>query len=310
MKLALHLGLLVVTFITTAFAGVQWLNRDPLELTNFPSGLLYASLLITVLLSHEMGHYIAARRHNVNATLPYFLPFPSFLLFGLFPFGTLGAVIRLKEPVRSREALLDIGAAGPIAGAIVSIAFLITGFLTLPPREYLYTIHPEYATMATLPTTGLTFGQNLLYIVCSWCAPAGAFVPPMNEIYHYPFICVGWIGMFVTMMNLIPVGQLDGGHIAASLLGLKQRNLLTYVTLLLLFVLGIAGFLPLLGISFEFGWGGWVMWGLVLLWLDRQTRRHPAAIYDATPIDIHRQVIGGLCFALLVLTYMPVPFSI
>jgi|WetSurMetagenome_2_1015567.scaffolds.fasta_scaffold77862_2 membrane-associated protease RseP (regulator of RpoE activity) len=309
MKLALHVGLLVITFITTTFAGVQWLNRDPLELTNLPSGLLYASLLIMVLMSHEMGHYLAARHHNVDATLPYFIPFPSFLLFGLFPFGTLGAVIKLKESVRSRDALFDIGAAGPIAGAVVSIALLVIGFLTLPPREYLNTIHPEYATVTSLPEHGLTFGRNLLFILCSLFARDGAFVPPMNEIYHYPFLCVGWIGLFVTMMNLLPVGQLDGGHIAASTLQQKHRNMLTHATLLLLLVLGIAGFLPLLGFAFEIGWGGWLVWGVVLLWLDRQTRKHPMAFYDAPPIDRHRRIVGGLCFGLLILTFMPVPFS-
>ncbi len=132
----LHLGLFVLTFITTSFAGVAWLNLDPLELTNFPAGLLYASLLLVMLLSHEMGHYVAARLHGVDATLPYFLPFPTHLLpIPMFPFGTLGAVIQLRSRVPDRRALLDIGAAGPIAGFVVSVIYLVIGFATLPSIE-------------------------------------------------------------------------------------------------------------------------------------------------------------------------------
>lgn len=311
MRVVLHVVLLVVTFITTAFAGVQWLNRDPLELTNLSSGVLYASLLLAMLLSHEMGHYLAARHHKIDATLPYFIPFPSYLFYGMILFGTLGAVIRLKEPVRSRTALFDIGAAGPLAGAIVSVTFLAAGFLTLPPVEYLYTIHPDYATMASIPETGLTFGKSILYVAAeALFVRDGAFLPPMNEIYHYPFLCVGWFGLFVTSLNLLPVGQLDGGHIARSLLPRTARNVFTVSTFGVLVALGAAGLLPLAGVAVNVGWAGWLVWGLILAWMERLTRNRTSDFDDGVPLSPQRRIVGWICFALLALSFAPVPFSI
>ncbi len=270
----IHGLLLLITFFTTTLAGVYWNNKDPLELSYFSHGLTYAFLLITFLLSHEMGHYIAARMHGVSATLPYFIPFPSFL--GLNPFGTMGAVIRLRSAVPNRRALFDIGAAGPISGFIVSVAFLVIGFRTLPPITYLYEMHPEYASMATIPEGGLRFGNTLAYSLFASIIPQhGAFVPPMNEIYHYPFLCVGWFGLFVTAMNLIPVGQLDGGHIALAALGQKSHPV-GRIALILLALLGIAGFLPLFGIPVKWGWTGWLFWAVLLLAFTRGLRKRSA----------------------------------
>jgi membrane-associated protease RseP (regulator of RpoE activity) len=299
----------VLTFFTTTFAGVQWLNRDPLELTNFASGLPYGILIIAMLLSHEMGHYLAAVRNKVAATLPYFLPFPSFLFFGFFPFGTLGAVIRLQSSVTSRRALFDIGATGPIAGFVLSVVFLIIGFVTLPTIDYLYTIHPEYVGLDSIPAEGLTFGTSILYnLLAAVFSPKGAFIPPMNEIYHYPFLCVGWFGLFVTAMNLLPIGQLDGGHIIYSMFG-QAYHRIAQGALIGLTVLGTLGFLPLLGIPFEFGWTGWLFWAVLLVFFMRGLRQNRPQIDDDSPLDTVRLVVGWVCVCIFFVSFSLAPLT-
>jgi membrane-associated protease RseP (regulator of RpoE activity) len=305
---AVHIVLLGLTFLTTTLAGVQWLNRDPAELAYFTSGITYAVLLLLMLGSHELGHYFAARHHKISATLPYFLPFPS--MWGLVPFGTLGAVIRIRSTIPSRKVMFDIGAAGPISGFIVSVAILIIGFRTLPPIEYLYQIHPEYAHLSAIPEAGLTFGKTLFYrIFSSAFAPAGSFVPPMNEIYHYPFLCVGWFGMLVTAMNLLPISQLDGGHISYAMFGLLYHRI-AQVALVMLVALGSLGFLPLLGIPFEFGWAGWLMWALLLILFMRGTRGRRPPIQDESPLSGGRIALGWFCFLIFVGSFSLAPFTI
>jgi membrane-associated protease RseP (regulator of RpoE activity) len=304
----LHTLLFFLSFLTTAIAGVAWLNKNPLELTNFPYGITYGLLILLMLASHEFGHYWAARYHKVDTTLPYFLPFPSFL--GLFPFGTLGAVIRIRSRIPSRRTIFDIAAAGPIAGFIVSVGILIYGFLSLPPIEYLFTIHPEYQNMASIPTEGLTFGSTLLYsILSSVFAPAGAFVPPMNEIYHYPYLCVGWFGLFVTAMNLIPVGQLDGGHLSYAMFG-NNYHKIAQVSLIALVVLGTAGFLPLIGIPVEFGWTGWLFWALILVFFMRSTRLRRPQLEDETALDARRMMVGWACIIIFLLSFSLTPITL
>jgi membrane-associated protease RseP (regulator of RpoE activity) len=263
-----------------------------------------------MLLSHEMGHYLAAIRNKIAATLPYFLPFPSFLFFGFFPFGTLGAVIRLQSSVTSRRALFDIGAAGPIAGFVVSVTFLIIGFVTLPTIDYLYTIHPEYVGLGHIPTDGLTFGTSLLYnFLAAVFSPKGAFIPPMNEVYHYPFLCVGWFGLFVTAMNLLPIGQLDGGHIIYSMFG-QAYHRIAQGALIGLTVLGTLGFLPLLGIPFEFGWTGWLFWAILLVFFMRGTRQNRPPIEDATPLTTSRMFMGWLTILIFISSFSISPLAL
>lgn len=201
-------------------AGVAWLNRDPMDIANFHLGLTYSILILTFLTFHEFGHYFAARIHKVDVTLPYYIPFPMILN----PFGTMGAVIRMRQQVNSRKALFDIGIAGPIAGFIVAAGMLIYGMTHLPPFEYIYDIHPEYQTTG-VPTNGFAFGPNLLFIIFAklFTSSPSVFLPPMNEIYHYPFLCVGWFGLLVTALNLLPVGQLDGGHIVYAIFKGKSK---------------------------------------------------------------------------------------
>jgi membrane-associated protease RseP (regulator of RpoE activity) len=258
--------------------------------------------------SHEFGHYVAARTHGVDTTLPYFLPFPSFL--GIFPFGTLGAVIRIRSAIPSRKAIFDIAVAGPLVGFVVSAAILIAGFATLPPKEYLFTIHPEYAEMASIPTGGLTFGPSIFYLLAAEIfAPAGAFIPPMNEMYHYPYLCVGWFGMFVTAMNLIPIGQLDGGHLSYAMFG-NAYHKIAQISLIVLVGLGTAGFLPFLGIPFEYGWTGWLFWALILVLFMRSTKFQRPILEDETLLDPRRMLIGWLCVLIFVGSFSLTPFTI
>jgi membrane-associated protease RseP (regulator of RpoE activity) len=307
-ELLVHGFLLLLTFFTATLAGVYWNNKDPLELEYFSHGLIYAVLLILLLLSHEGGHYIAARIHGVSATLPYFIPFPSFL--GLNPFGTMGAVIRLRSAVPSRKALFDIGAAGPISGFLFSVILLVIGFRTLPPITFLYEMHPEYASMATIPEGGLKFGSSLAYsLLASTLPPAGSFVPPMNEIYHYPFLCVGWFGLFVTAMNLIPVGQLDGGHIAYAAVG-RKALLVARAAIILLSLLGTAGFLPLLGVPFQWGWSGWLFWAILLIAFTRGLRKGADHFQEDEELDSFRLAIAVACALILIGSFSLSPMNI
>jgi membrane-associated protease RseP (regulator of RpoE activity) len=306
-SLATHGGLLLVTFITVTFAGVQWLNKDPFELAYFPLGLTYGILIIVFLATHEMGHYVAARIHRVDTTLPYFIPFPPF--FGMMPFGTLGAVIRIRSEIRDRKTLFDVGAAGPISGFVVCLFILFWGMTHLPSIEYLYGIHPEYRNMTQLPTEGLTFGKPLLYRLMElFVPPSNAFLPPMNEVYHYPFLCVGWFGVFVTALNLLPVGQLDGGHIAYAISGSRSQRL-SQIVLILLMLFGTAGILPFLGIQFQYGWAGWLLWSIILALLMRSKRfRHPP-LEGIQDLGVSRTLLGWICAVIFLLSFTPVPVS-
>jgi hypothetical protein len=187
---------------------------------------------------------------------------------------------------------------------------LVFGFRSLPPIDYLYTIHPEYAQLGTIPTEGLTFGHTLLFdLAARYVSPAGAFVPPMNEIYHYPFLCVGWFGLFVTAMNLIPIGQLDGGHISRAMFG-EKSHLIGQISLVVLVALGTIGLLPELGIDLKFGWVGWLFWALLLAFFLRSSRSRRAHITDDTALGFGRFLLGCFCFLILVGSLSLVPVEI
>jgi membrane-associated protease RseP (regulator of RpoE activity) len=304
----IYIGAFILTFLTTTLAGVQWLNKSPFELAYFSSGIPYSIGLLFVLLAHEMGHYIAARIHKVDTTYPFFIPFPAF--FGFSPFGTFGAVIKIRQRVPGKKVLFDIASAGPIAGFIASLAVLIIGFVQLPGKEYLFTIHPEYAQLSEMPAGGLAFGNTLGYaFIAKFFAPVGAFIPPMNEIYHYPFLCVGWFGMLVTAMNMIPVGQLDGGHIAYCMFG-RRYHTIAQVSLIALTILGLSSFLPMVGIQWNYGWPGWLFWALVLALMIRFGRLHHPNTEDDSPIDDTRHAIGWCCWLIFLVSFSPNPISI
>jgi membrane-associated protease RseP (regulator of RpoE activity) len=304
-KYWLHILLFVFTFFTTTVAGVAWLNMDPFDLAHFHYGLPYSILLLTVLTLHEFGHYFAARYHRVDATLPFYIPFP--LLPGLIHFGTLGAIIRIRSALPNKKVLFDIGIAGPIAGFVASLAILIYGMTHLPGIEYLYEIHPEYRELIELPEGNLQFGQTLLMVMLrELLVSPDAFFPPMNEIYHYPFLTVGWFGMLVTAINLLPVGQLDGGHISYAMFGERHR-FIARGTFFFLLLIGLLGFLPFLGINVPIGWSGWLFWAAIIYFVIKL--KHPP-VPDQTPLDPVRMRIGWTAYLMLILCFSPAPISI
>lgn len=298
---ALHIGLFLITFFTTTVAGVFWLNKDGFDLRNFGYGLPYSISILAMLAAHEFGHYFAARYHGVQTTLPFFIPTPPFLLN---PFGTMGAVIRIRSPITSKRALFDIGVAGPLAGLAVTLAVLAYGLATLPGIEYLYTIHPEYATLGELPKNGLTFGDSLLILGLREYFSMFGFFPPMNEIYHYPFLCVGWFGLFVTALNLIPVGQLDGGHIFYAMIG-KGQGTVGRAFLVILLLIGLSGFLPFLGFNVQPGTIGWLVWAAILIFIVKID--HPP-VADDTELDPVRTMTGWLTVFIFMISFAPIPF--
>lgn len=283
----------------------MWLNIDPYDFRNFPKGLTYSILILSFLSAHEFGHYFAAKIHKVKVTLPYYIPFPFPFLN---PFGTMGAVIRLRSQARSRRELFDIGVAGPIAGFIVTVGILVWGLTHLPPVEYIYTIHPEYQ-FTGIPTSGFSFGQNILYWGLSKILTSSpdVFLPPMNEMYHYPFLCVGWFGLFVTSLNLLPVGQLDGGHILYSMLGEKHK-IVVRIFFGLVVLMGLVGLLPWLGINFlpDYSLSNWIIWALLILFVIKI--EHPP-IFNPEPLDTKRYLWGVFAIIMFILCFTPVPIT-
>ena len=236
------------------------------------SGLPYSLTLIGILLCHEFGHYFAARRFGVSATLPYFIPFPSII-------GTMGAVIKTRSPIPNRRALLYIGAMGPIPGFIVSLAAAIIGI-------YLSDVRPLPAPSGDMlvPIYGNSMLFALLIKIMHGPMPSG------HDIFLSPFAWAGWIGLLITSLNLMPIGQLDGSHILYSLIGNRQRRA----------GWGVFGVLVFLAII----WQGWFIWiGLTLLVL---MVAHPE-VPESEKLTPAEKAMGWLCMAILVLTFVPVP---
>lgn len=269
----LHLILFILTLLSTLVAGAIQAGVNLLkEPEKIHKGLPFALTLMTILLSHELSHYFASRKHNTKATLPYFIPAPTII-------GTFGAFIKMKSPIVTRKALVDIGASGPIAGFVISVIASITGL--------------SFSEVVTIKETAgaLSLGDSLLFTILSNIVLG--VTPDSHDILLHPVAFAGWIGLFVTSLNLIPVGQLDGGHIAYALLGEKHVR----VSKILIWVLIILGLL----------WEGWAMWAILLLILGL---RHPPVLYWETPLNPRRRLIGWLALVIFILTFIPVPFKI
>lgn len=245
----LHLLLFALTLASTVYAGAEWAGRylyyeEVGYWAQGVDGIRYAVPLILFLTVHEFGHYFAARYHGIATSLPYYIPFPW---NGI---GNFGAVIRIREPIPSTRPLFDVGVAGPIAGFVVALGALVYAMATLPPPEYLldqagHEALKEFIRQnGTFPdemlpvedgegTARIVVGNTLLYWFLSQFF---AHVPPMYEMYHYPVLLAGWFGLFFTALNLLPVGQLDGGHVLYALFGRKWHGRLArgFVTVLLI----------------------------------------------------------------------------
>jgi membrane-associated protease RseP (regulator of RpoE activity) len=221
--------LFVTTLITATYAGIGLVGRDVAYAEGgwtamLRDGLAYSLSFLLFLTAHEFGHYFAARARRVAVSLPYFIPVP-------FALGTFGAVIRIREPLRRTTALFDIGAAGPLVGFVVALGLVAVGLLTLPGPEYLLSVSGHETVVETFVASGrwpgvlenllpgqiaTVFGDTLLFGALSSLHPN---MPPAYELQHYPLLLAGWLGLFFTALNLLPVGQLDGGHVVYALLG-------------------------------------------------------------------------------------------
>ena len=270
--LLIHITLFILTFISTLAAGSLQQGINPIEHPEqIWRGLPFSLTLLLILGAHEFGHYFVSRRHHIEVTLPYFIPAPSLV-------GTFGAFIKMKSPILDRRILLDVGAAGPLCGMIVAIPILLIGL-------YLSDIRP------TPPESGITLGSSILFYIFTWIIYGS--LPDTTGLILHPMAFSGWIGLLVTAINLIPVGQLDGGHVAYAVLGRKQ-HILSKLMVLSLVIMGLTG------------WSGWLIWAALLMIMGM---RHPPVVYDWIPLDEKRKVIGWITLAVFVLTFTPVPFG-
>jgi|SRR5690554_2601462 len=218
-----HSALFIVTFIATTLAGGEWIYgrsvfsaENPLTWEFFFLSMQYSIPFIGILLIHEMGHLFTAIYHRVNSSLPYFIP--GWLGPLGFSIGTFGAVIQMKGFIDSRRKFFDIGVAGPLAGFVIAFLVLWYGFANLPEADYLYEIHPEYADPDfESPEMNIKLGYNLLFAAMEHFIADESRMPDMAEVYHYPFLFAGYLALFFTALNLLPIGQLDGGHVVFGL---------------------------------------------------------------------------------------------
>jgi len=278
---ALPLVLFFLTVFTTLWAGAyqaysgtirgpgNFLWEHPDMLWN---GIPFAGTLLFILVTHELGHFVLSKIHRVPASLPLFIPGPPHFI------GTFGAIIRMRGPILNRRALFDIGVAGPLAGFIVAIVALIVGLS-------LSTIVDRTATY------GLQLGEPLLLKFMAWLIMGS--LPPEADVLLHPVAFAAWFGLFVTSLNLLPIGQLDGGHVAYALWGTRQRTL-AFAVLPLLIVLGFVG------------WPGWFVWAFMAgIW----GLGHPPVVDPDVPLGRGRMLVGWIALAVFVLTFAPVPFS-
>ena len=283
-RIWINLLLLAGTVATTAFAGALiWLTyRGGLMLTpgDFAYGELYfGAPVMTILGLHELAHYLMARRRHLDASLPYFIPVPP-----PFILGTLGAFVSIREPFPDNKALFDVGAAGPLAGFAASIPIAVTGlFLSLHSP-----VLP--ATYCGVTVLGQSYGNLLIGLPLFWTV-FSLFLPATLVNLH-PLALAGWVGILVTAINLLPAGQLDGGHVFRALFGDRAR-FVSYAAVILLFGLGLF-------------YVGWLFFAILILFLGM---RHPPPLNDLTPIGAGRRMVGVLVMAILVTGFVIVPLS-
>lgn len=293
----LHLALFVLTAASVMATWVVWSAHSTgsfadLDRAFFGEAATFAGGLLLFLTVHEFGHFFAGKYHRIATTLPYYIPLP---MLGV---GTLGAVIRIKDQIPTLRKLFDIGAAGPIAGFLVAVPMLVIALATLPGPEYALTYEghdqlKEYVERygrfpdapipdpEAPPGSTLMVGHTILYWGLSQLFPD---VPPMYEMYHYPLLFASWLGLFFTALNLLPVGQLDGGHILYALVGPKWAGILARGFVLLLLLSGAIGLMSIEGAQLPFGIGtlGAAKWillsALLFVYLNRLFLGNLAAI--------------------------------
>jgi membrane-associated protease RseP (regulator of RpoE activity) len=270
-NLAVPLLLVAATLATTTWAGAlqQGVNlwQEP---GRFAVGLPYSLAIMAILLIHELGHYVAGRLHGIKVTLPYFIPVPMGL-------GTFGAFIQIRGAIPDRRKLFDVGVAGPLAGLVIALPALYFGL---------------QGTMATSSGPGVTLSGSVLLAWLYGLANGGP-VRPDHVVALTPLGFAGWLGLLVTALNLMPVGQLDGGHVAYALFGRRRAETLGWVAIFLLLALGI------------FYWSGWFTWAILIFFLGGV--KHEPALNELPEPGWRRRAVGALAFVLLFLIMAPVP---
>ena len=277
----LPVALFLMTVFTTLWAGAfqaySGTIRGPLAfLMERPDllwlGIPFAATLLFILVTHELGHFVLSKIHRVPASLPLFIPGPPHFI------GTFGAIIRMRGPIMNRRALFDIGVAGPLAGFVVAVLALIIGL-------HLSTVIDRTSTF------GLQLGEPLLLKFMAWIVIGS--LPPEADILLHPIAFAAWFGLFVTSLNLLPIGQLDGGHVAYALWGRRQRAM----ALAMIPILIMLGFV---------GWPGWFLWAFMAsIW----GVAHPPVMDPDVHLGRGRTVVGWIALAVFILTFAPVPFS-
>jgi membrane-associated protease RseP (regulator of RpoE activity) len=284
--------LFVLTVLSTCFVGLGWSasylffesGANPIAEAGralgdprvFPLSALYAAVLMTILVGHELGHYLTCRRYGVAATLPYFIPAPTLI-------GTLGAFIRIKSPIYYKRQLFDIGANGPFAGFFLALPALVVGL--------------AFSRVTTYVPTGdvISFGEPLLFKLLS-----ALFFGKVSEgsvLVLHPVGFAGWVGLLVTAINLVPLGQLDGGHIAYALLGRKARLLSK----------GVVAIFVVMGVFFYVTW--LIVAAVILfLWFKSKSRlKHPPVLDEDSPLDPKRRFLSVLVVVIFILSFIPDP---
>ncbi len=263
-KILTHLGLFILTFITTTLAGSEWVYGKSITALlvggtytweDFALGMPYSIPFLFILSVHEFGHYFTAIHYRVRTTLPYYIPLPPILPLMI---GTLGALIRIKSRIPTKQQNFDIGIAGPLAGFVAAVGVLWYGFATLPPPEYIFQFHPEYEKYGLdyaahvyspdhlIPNTiDVVIGKNLLFIFFEKFVADPARLPNPHEIMHYPYLLAGFLSLVFTSINLFPIGQLDGGHVTYGLFGYRRHKIIAtvfYIAFLFFTGLGYVNF--------------------------------------------------------------------
>ena len=271
----LNILLFAATLATTTAVGAAHHGVDLLvEPLRFVEGLPYALGIMAVLGVHELGHYITARRHGLDTTLPFFIPVP----FGL---GTFGAVIQMKSLVKDRKALFDTGIAGPLAGLAVALPLLFIGL--------------KYSTFITGDTGGGVNVSSSALLAFLAKLSVGEAVSASHTVILHPLAFAGWLGLMITALNLLPIGQLDGGHVGYAFFGRKRAETIAHVAFFAIVMLGI------------FVWTGWLAWALIVFFLSGFKAMPP--IDDVTELDRKRVALGAFAFVLLFLILSPMPHA-
>lgn len=274
----LNVVLFLLTVLTTVVAGALQQGVNPLATPGLIyKGIPFSFTLLLILGTHETAHFLASRHHHLEVSLPYFLPAPP------LPFivGTFGAFIRIRSPIQDKRALLDVGCAGPLTGVVVALPVLYWGL-----------VHSQVRYFPPGAAAGLILGEPLFFKLVSWLAFGS--LPEEAVVVMHPVAFAGWIGLLVTALNLLPVGQLDGGHVVYALFP-RYHRLISWGALLGLVVLGVLV------------WQGWLVWAALLLLLGV---RHPLPLDVWLPLDRRRRILGALTIAVFFLSFTPMPFSL